>query len=760
MHSHNTRISLLNLAGFITGLCLTASSLNAQSVCLPAPRLMTTMPMGGQVGTTVDVKITGQNFENVEELSFSNAGITAVPATDANGQSIPNKYTVTIAADCPPGIYEARALTRLGISSCRAFNVSTLPEVTRTKSNTSIEKAMALELNSICNAWMTKQAVDFYSFHAEKDQRIVVDCAAKGIDSKLNAVLIVADSEGNDLKVERRGGAVDFTAPETATYIVKVHGLTFDGGSYHFYRLALQEAEASQTIARLPSTKSVNSFSWPPAGLNDDAIAAEQEPNNSGKTAQKIELPCDISGSFFPAADIDTFEFTAQKGDVWWVEVASERFGLPTDPSVLVQRVTTEGEEEKLTDVAELSDIASPIKISSNGYSYDGPPYNAGSSDIIGKVEIKETGIHRLQILDLFGGTRKDPRNIYRMIIRKASPDFAIVGWALHMNLRNGDRNALSKPFSLRGGATMPIEVVAVRRDGFDGEIQLSMDNLPEGVTATGLSIPKGKTRGIVLLTADQNAPRGLTQASFYGTATINGEQVKRTGQVAQMKWPVTNARSEIPDPRLLADIPIAVCGSEFAPITIAATEDKLWEVPEGSKLTIPLINTRRYDFSGKKMSLKTYGNGFERNPAFDAPLDADTSEAVIDLAKQKTKPGDYTIAFYGSAVAKYGYHPEAVDAAKAAVDEAKKKLATATAAAKTLVESAKTATDDNKAAVEANAKAAAAAQKLAAAAVAAADKQLKAATKAATPKDIVDIVVSKPIRIRVTPATQETSTK
>ena len=141
--------------------------------------------MGGQIGTTLDVTITGQNFEDVEGLSFSTAAITAIPATSSNGLPIPNKYTVTIAADCPPGIYEARALTRLGISSCRAFNVSSLPEVTRTRSNTSIETAMALELNSICNAWMTKQAVDFYSFDAEKDQRIVVDCAAKGIDLSL-----------------------------------------------------------------------------------------------------------------------------------------------------------------------------------------------------------------------------------------------------------------------------------------------------------------------------------------------------------------------------------------------------------------------------------------------------------------------------------------------------------------------------------------------------------------------------------------------
>ena len=201
-------------------------------------------------------------------------------------------------------------------------------------------------------------------------------------------------------------------------------------------------------------------------------------------------MPCDIAGSFAPAADVDVFEFEAKKGDAWWVEVGSERFGLPTDASILVQHVNRTADGEKLTDVAEFNDIPSPVKVSSNGYAYDGPPYDAGSSDILGKLVIKEDGLHRLQLSDLFGGTRNDPRNNYRLVIRKAAPDFALVAWALHMELRNGDRNALSKPISLRGGSTMALEVVALRRDGFDGNIELIMDGLPDGVTAHGLKIP------------------------------------------------------------------------------------------------------------------------------------------------------------------------------------------------------------------------------------------------------------------------------
>ncbi|MCA9017582.1 MAG: serine protease, partial [Planctomycetaceae bacterium] len=494
-----------------------------------------------------DVTITGENIEPGDELSFSHPGITAKPKLGNDGSPVSGQYTVTIAKDCAPGVHEARVMTRLGISSTRAFNVGALPEATQTKPNTTLETALKLDLNSICNAVMTKQQIDFYTFEANKGQRIIVDCAAKGIDSKLNPVVIIADAQGMDLQVERRGGMLDFQVPETGKYVIKLHDLTYDGGPYHFYRLALRSVSQDEVVPRMPSIQMVSAFSWPPAGLTDASIRPEAEPNNQHAQAQKITLPCDITGSFFPAADVDTFEFTAKKGEVWWVEVASERLGRPTDPSMVVQLVSGQAPNEKITDVIEFSDIPSPVKVSSNGYSYDGPPYNAGSSDILGKLEIKQDGLYRLQLRDLFGGTRNDPKNIYRLVIRKAAPDFALVGWSLHMNLRNGDRNALSKPIALRAGATMPIEVVVVRRDGFDGEIELFMDNLPDGVTATGLKIPQGKSRGIMLVTASASAPRGVTSAAFFGKATINEKEVTRPCQMASMQWPIKDAWGEVP---------------------------------------------------------------------------------------------------------------------------------------------------------------------------------------------------------------------
>lgn len=729
-----------------------SSSVFAQSVCLPAPRLLTTMPMGGTVGSVVEITIDGDNLEDADEMFFTDPRLTATRKRNAEGQVEAKKYVVTIAADCPAGLYEARLMTRLGMSSSRIFSVGTLPEVTRTKPNTTLATAMELKVNSLCNAVMTPRAADFYLFEARQGQRLILECASRGIDSKLEAVLVIGDEKGGDLVVERRGGLLDFTVPADGKYSIKVHELTFGGGPAFFYRLALYELPVGAPIKRHPATSKVNSFSWPPHGLSIEAATLEVEPNNNRLQAQKISLPCDIAGSFFPAADVDLFEFEAKKGDVWWVEVASERLGLPTDPTILVQHVSGAGDSEKLTDVAEFTDIPSPVKISSNGYSYDGPPYDAGTSDVLGKLEIKQDGLHRLQITDLYGGTRKDPHNVYRLVIRKAAPDFAVVAWGLHMELRNGDRNALSKPIALRGGSTIALEVVAIRRDGFNGDIELAMEGLPEGVTARGLKIPAGKSRGIMLITAHQDAPRGVSAARFNGYADIDGVRVTRSCRLASMAWPIAEAWNEIPSPRLLADVPVSVSGFEFAPISIAPAGTNLFEVAAGETLTIPLVQVRRTGFSGGAMQMKAFGEGFEGIPQFDVSLTTDVAQAKIDLAALKTPPGEYSIGFYGSAVAKYKGRPDAVIAAEKEKRRLTDELKGFDAELKRLARESAEAQGEKAEELQKTFNSISEKLRNGVAAFDAAEAQLKKAIAEAPTTDLVDIVVSEPITIRVKP--------
>ena len=725
----------------------------AQTVCLPLPRLLTTTPMGGQLGTQVELTVTGENLDDDGQLVFSHPGLSAVSKTDASGKQIPGQYLLTISADCPTGLHEARMFTRLGISSSRIFSVGALPEVLQTSGNNSLAAAQQLPVNVVCNSRMSARSIDHYAFDGKAGQRYLVHCASRGIDSKLEAVLIVADSAGRDLLVERRGGVLDFKAPADGRYIIKVHELTFKGGADYFYRLSLQQSEAGVPIPAFPATQTVSSFSWPPTGLPSQAALAETEPNNAPSQAQQITLPCDLTGAFATAADVDTFEFNAEKGDIWWIEIASERLGRPTDPTAVIQQLSPAGVPESAIDLTELTDIPSPMKPSSNGYAYDGPPYDGGSADFIGQVQIRESGRHRLLLSDLFGGTRTDPRNIYRLVIRKAAPDFALCAWGLHMELRNGDRNALSKPLALRGGSTVALEVVAVRRDGFDGPIQLEMQGLPEGVSATGLVIPAGQNRGIVLLTADQNAPRGLSWATFTGKAKIGDSEVIHPCRIAAMAWPIVDSWSDIPSPRLVDGLPVSVSGSEFAPISIAARDKTTYEVTAGQKLTVPLVHTRRSEFSGGILQLRTYGHGFQQHPQFDVSLTADTSEAVLDTAALKTPPGDYLIAFYGSAVAKYRYNPDAVNAAEQALQQAQQTLQQAEQQLQQLTEAAAAAAEDAKAQANQLLEEAKTRQATAAAAVKTTEAAHKAAVDRAAPRDTVDIVITEPISIRVKPA-------
>jgi hypothetical protein len=292
------------------------------------------------------------------------------------------------------------------------------------------------------------------------------------------------------------------------------------------------------------------------------------------------------------------------------------------------------------------------------------------------------------------------------------------------MTLRNGDRASLSKPMALRQGESRAFEVAVQRRDGFDGEIEISMENLPSGVSAAGLKIGKGKTYGYLILTADEKAPRGFSLAKISGMAVIGGKEIVRPVCVASMEWPVKDAKGEIPAPRLMADIPVSVTDSEQSPLSITLAESKVFEAKAGETLKIPLKLAWRNEFNGTSIKVKAYGEGFSAIKEFDIPLKAATHELALNLAELKIAPGDYTFALQSLGICKYRYNPAAVPLAEA---EQKKAAQEATAAA----------TDPIK-------------KKQAEAAMTAATNKMKAVTSAANPTDTVDILISQPIRVSV----------
>jgi len=84
-------------------------------------------------------------------------------------------------------------------------------------------------------------------------------------------------------------------------------------------------------------------------------VVTEQEPNDRPDQAQKVPLPREFVGQFYPPGDRDWLTFEAEKGGVYWIELFSHRLGYPTAPFALVQRVGKNDKgEETVSDLHEL----------------------------------------------------------------------------------------------------------------------------------------------------------------------------------------------------------------------------------------------------------------------------------------------------------------------------------------------------------------------------------------------------------------------
>ena len=185
-------------------------------------------------------------------------------------------------------------------------------------------------------------------------------------------------------------------------------------------------------------------------------------------------------------------------------------------------------------------------------------------------------------------------------------------------------------------------------------------------------------------------------------------------------------------------------------PVTSEGKEVKLGTAQAGKIVKIPHKLTWGKEFNGNSVKFKAYGTCCGDMKERDVPNKAATAEEVLDLAALKTPPGDYTLAFKGIGITKYHPNQDEVKMAEEQLKKAAQEVTTLTTTAKNLAGKVTTAPAAEKAEAANAAKIASGKQKLAEVAMADATKLLKTLTAAAAPKDIIDILVSEPIRISV----------
>lgn len=785
---------------------------------LPTSQLTSIFPLGGKQGTTAEVTIAGNDLDDCTRLLFSHSGITAkpkmIPATAIEPERpAANQFAVTIAGDVPPGTYEVRAVGRFGVSNPRSFVVGSLPEIIDAKSNTTAAAALEVPLGTTVNGRVDANNFEFFRVKLDKGQRVLVEIAARRIDSRLDSTLVLLDQSGREIKKVKEGAGadpvLDFTAPEAGNYVLKVYDEIYGGGNDFFYRLtasaapfvdfvfppsapagtttqftlygrnlpggkpvpglfcrgaqlemlpvniALPADDAAQTKLQL-STFAPLTRVWQdaieyrlttPAGpanpvaigfAKAPVVVAEVEPNGSSAQAQKIAVPCEFVGQFYPERDMDWLEFDATKGQTLWIEAISHQLGTPSDPFFAIYRVTKNDKgQEQQAEVAQVDDL--PDRNSRRNPAAD--EFDPSSDDPAYKFTAPETGAYRLLIRDQFGDSRKDPSFVYRLCIREPKPDFRVVVYPTSppANQQQLQQTALATA-SIRRGGTIALAAIAQRRDEFDGEIAISVEGLPTGITSPGAVLGGSVTDGSLVLVAADDAPAWAGPIKVVAKGTIAGREVTREARYGVVVWGTANRQQQPSEFRLAPALSLGVIEKEVEPALVRIGDDKVYETSLGANVEMPIHVIRRGDFKDA-VKLVAVGLTQQMKPK-DVTLDGDKAEAKFELAlnQQNIRPGSYTFYMKGETKRKYTRNPEAVAAAEAEQ--------------KRLAEMLKAINDEIKSATEAKdetaLKAAQDKLKQATECKTQCDKRLDDAKKANQTKDVPLALISTPVRLRI----------
>lgn len=665
----------------LTALLLTVAAARAE---LPTAILTAVNPPGAKRGTTVEVTIVGKDLEE-PKLIFSDPRITASYVQDG-------RFKVVVPDDAGVGTHDVRVVCKWGVSNPRAFVVGTLNESINKPGNTSPAAAKAVAVGEVVNAVAEANAWHYYRVPLKAKQRISVEVDAGAIDSKLAPSVIVADPAGRDRVTDRDGGGViEFTAPADGDHLIKVADLTYRGGGEFFYRLAVHAGPKSGSVwppAGLPGTKQTftldgRSFDLAiPSDPDRDSAADTRLPsssvfldgfdhrvddakepvrigfatapvimedasrkNDSPAAARRVTIPCEVAGHFRPRASEHWFTFDAAENTPLWIEVISHRLGHPTAPLLLVQRISKDEKGvESAGDVQEVYE--SPADPGA-------PELRPASRDPICRLDVKQAGTYRVLVRNLFASEHRRP---FRLSVRRETPDFRLAVIPASPVLEKDSRDVPLWTPVLRQGGSVPLRVAAQRRDGFGGEIQVNVEGLPPGVTASPATIGPSATSALVMLTAAADAQPAWGPIRVTGSAVIAGAvrtRLARPATVATSTYDTGQKLLELVS-RRSREIFLAVA-PEQSPMTITlAAGAPALETCVFNKLPVPVKLSKNTDFTGPT-PLKLAGHPLVAN-AKEVPVDpkADAATLELDLVQSKLPAGEYLLHVETLAKLKY----------------------------------------------------------------------------------------------------------
>lgn len=724
----------MSARGFLlTGCFLIGLNSTISLAQLPATRLDGMFPPAVTIGQPTDVTITGGDLDGLNELVFSNPGITAKQKMseptpfDDGPQPIENQFTVTVADNVPPGNYTLRGKGLYGLSGPRTIQVDRTPAVNEVEPNKTIAEATQVPLaTGNAPAWVNAQFnggadVDWFKFHGQAGQRLSIAALSAELDSPSTVVIALITADGRALAESRRVGTrdamINVQLPSEGDYFLKAYDLMYAGGADQVYRLRFSQQPSIEFIfppAALPGSNdkftiygrnlpngqpsSLTRNGKPleqvevnipvpgdvgdkllftdrlepyQAGLDgmeyrvqSDAgtsnaalisvatapVVLEQPENNQPATAQRLKLPTEIAGQFYPQRDVDWFSFEAKANEEYWIELYSHRLGLATDASLLVQRVEkSENGEEKLTRINFIDDVGKR----DGGFEFD-----QRTRDPVVQFKAPADGEYRVMVRDGLSSVISDPSLVYRLAIRPARPDFRI---ALTPVDSSGD-------LFLRKGGREAVNVVIFRQDGFTGEVRLSAENLPAGVTAPEVVAGPDCTQALLVFNAAADAPPSTGEVAVVGKAKVGAADVVHRARIghplANVPFSQPNNVGQASLPARLTDkLMLAVSKGEAEPVALTLHDPGQIETSRGGVVKVK-YNVARDDSVGGNITAFAFGLPTVMNTP-QTNIGAKEGEFELRFPANMT-PGIYTTNLAAMIQGmNYSRNPEAAEAAK-----------------------------------------------------------------------------------------------
>lgn len=670
---------------------------------LPVSKLDSLFPPGGQAGSAVTVQAAGADLDDPTLLSFSHPGITA---TLPSGSADP-RFQVLIASNVPPGLYEARFQGRFGRSNPRIFSVGDLPEFQTSASNRAPANPLVIPASATVNGRVAAGKSDYIRFESRAGQRVIIECQATDIDSRLEPVVWLRSPSGREIGRSRLQAVMDVTVPADGAYELRVHDHLNRGGDDYFYRLtvssrpsidfALPSAvqpgapravtfygrnlpggqpstekgfhgvplEQLQVMIEVPGDPAgafppVAGSHVPPSGFGVDGFLhrissprgtslpiflgvtpfptqIEEDPRPGSTAVQKLTLPVDLTGRFASIRDIDRYEFEATKGQVWQIEVLSQRMGFHTDAAFSLHRVKP-GKDgaDSLSDVAEGYDTDPVASVAD---------FRTASGDPSLRFEVKEDGRYRILLRDQSSPTSEQSARVYRLVIRPPTPDFRLVVTpsAPPPVAKDSKEIRLGVPV-LREGGVIPLRVTVLRQDGFDAPVRVTVEGLPPGVTSSGAVLAGDVRSALMFIAADAGASNTVADVRVTGVATTPQGERRRQAAVGSMIWAVGNTDNESVQSRMGDSLPVGPCATEPAPWRAEPVGLKAVEAVAGGKVQIPFTIRSRVEFAAN-LKLRLAGHPL-LGAGKEIEVDKKATNAVfeLDLAQLKWPEGEFLL--------------------------------------------------------------------------------------------------------------------